>query len=154
MDGVFGGIASYSDLLKSIGKSVEMRFSSPLSFKRRGINVPIPDPLLVYGSLWQKWQALSDVQVDEAVYEEMIESVALSGMDGHTRVWKFPHNMFVGFVGVAKYELIKKVSDDSEKLFGALSQLAFFTGVGAKTTMGLGQCKILQMSDYDDSDTE
>lgn len=151
MEGSLGAVTTYKELLKDMGSSAMLKFSSPMSFKRKGMNVPLPDPQLVYNSLWQKWQAFSDLRVEESVYLEMMEVLALSAMDGHTRAWKFPRNMVIGFVGLAEFELVKRVSVDAMKLFGALNQLAFYTGVGSKTTMGLGQCRMLTQQEPDDA---
>lgn len=143
----FGGVSSYSSLLETGRRNVMLRFTSPVTFRRSGVNVPLPDPLLVYQSLWQKWQAFSDEPVPEKIFEEMMSSVAVSALDGHTRVWKFPRYKMTGFVGVVGYELVKPVSDEAERLFGALSGLAFFAGVGYKTTMGMGQCRIVEQEE-------
>lgn len=107
------------------------------------MGVPLPDPQLVYGSLWQKWQAFSDVPIPDEVFAEMMDSLALRAMNGNTRVWKFPRNMIVGYVGTAEYQLVRKVSPEAQALFGGLTQLSFYTGVGCKTTMGMGQCNIV-----------
>ena len=138
----YGGAAEYAELKTDRGREIELRFTSPATFRRRGLNVPLPDPALVYGSLWQKWQAFSGVPVPESVFEEMMGALALSRMDGHTRVWKFPRYMMTGFVGAVAFELVGKVSRAARELFGALSGLAFFSGVGYRTTMGMGQCRI------------
>jgi len=151
LESPYGGAAEYADLLHDRGAGIDLRFTSPATFRRRGLNVPLPDPMLVYGSLWQKWQAFSNVQVPESVFEEMSAALALSRMDGHTRVWKFPRYMMTGFVGIAGYELVGKVSAAARELFGALSSLAFFAGVGYRTTMGMGQCRVAADTAEDDT---
>lgn len=151
----YGGVANFSDLLRDMGTEIDLRFASPTTFRRKGVNVPLPDPILVYNSLWQKWQAFSDVEVPECVFEELIAALALCRMDGHTRMWKFPRYWMTGFVGVAGYELIGKVSGAARDLFGALSSLAFYSGVGYRTTMGMGQCRIVTLeadSEYPPAD--
>lgn len=152
MDGKFGGVATYADLMKDAEKTFPLRFVSPTVFRRKGVGVPLPEPELVYGSLWQKWKAFSDVKVDEKVYKEMLSALALSAMDCRTKTWKYPRHVIKGFVGIAEFELVKRVSDDARTLFGALSSLAFFTGVGYKTSMGMGQCRMVEQDDMQTDD--
>ena len=137
-----GEISSFSELWRDCFSSVIMDFISPTTFRRKGLNVPLPDPQLVYGSLWQKWQAFSGIDVDEMVYASMIDSLVVSRADIHTSIWKFPQVTLKGFVGNVQFELVKNDSTDAKRLFAALSRLAFYSGVGYKTTMGMGQCRI------------
>lgn len=141
MDEPNGGAATFEELYSAPTKQAVLRFVAPTTFRRKGLNVPLPDPLLVYGSLWQRWQAFSDVSVDEAVYDEMTAALALRAASVHTRVWKFPKFMMTGFVGLTEFELAREVTREAAVLFGALTKLAFFTGVGYRTTMGMGQCR-------------
>lgn len=136
-----GGAATFEELYSAPIKQAALRFVAPTTFRRKGLNVPLPDPMLVYGSLWQRWQAFSDVAVDEAVYDEMAAAVALRAASIHTRVWKFPKFMMTGFVGITEFELAREVTPEAAALFGALTKLAFLTGVGYRTTMGMGQCR-------------
>ncbi|MDH7602472.1 MAG: CRISPR system precrRNA processing endoribonuclease RAMP protein Cas6 [Armatimonadota bacterium] len=144
----YGGTADYSDLLQRSRREVMLRFTSPVTFRRSGVNVPLPEPTLVYQSLWQKWQAFSDVPISESVFEQMVRAMAVNALDGHTRVWKFPRYKMTGFVGVVGYELVNKVSEDAARLFSGLSELAFYSGVGYKTTMGMGQCRLIDSESH------
>jgi len=140
----FGGTAGFESLLTDKGREQRLRFVSPTTFRRQGLNVPLPDPGLVYGSLWQKWQALSDVQVDQRVFDELSPAIALSEARIGTRGWKYPRFTMIGFTGVAVYQIVRPVSAEARMLFAALSGLSFYTGVGYRTTMGMGQCRVLE----------
>lgn len=143
MEPPYGGAQTFADIYRDIGPSAVLRFVSPTTFRRRGLNIPLPDPGLVYGSLWQKWQHFSDVSVEQEVVDEMMTALALSGAEIRTRVWKFPRFKMLGFAGVTRFELVRDVSPESRKLFGGLSSLAFYSGVGYRTAMGMGQCVML-----------
>ncbi len=52
--------------------------------------------------------------------------------------------MMTGFVGSASFRLAKPVSTEARKLFGGLSSMAFYSGVGHRTTMGMGQCMVVR----------
>lgn len=138
-----GGLTDFRSLLADKGVEMHLRFLSPTTFRRQGLNVPLPDPHLVYGSLWQKWQAFSDTPVEQAVFDEMSSAVALSEARVVTRGWKYPRYTLIGFTGYCVYRLAKPVSAEARVLFAALSDLAFYTGVGYRTTMGMGQCRVL-----------
>lgn len=144
LESPYGGVCNYSDLCARPRREVLVRFTSPVTFRRSGLNIPLPDQSLVYQSLWQKWQAFSDHLMPEHLFAEMMSVLAVSALDGHTRVWKFPRYKITGFVGLVGYELVKPASPDAMALFGALSEFAFYAGVGYKTTMGMGQCRIVE----------
>jgi CRISPR-associated endoribonuclease Cas6 len=145
----FGRVTSFSDLLRDHGDEINLRFTSPTVFYRDGINVPLPDPILVYSSLWQKWKAFSDKEVPESVFEEMLSAVSICRIYGRTHTWKFPQSYITGFVGLAGYELIGNVSKEVRDLFGALSALAFYSGIGYLTDMGMGQCRVVESEGID-----
>jgi CRISPR-associated endoribonuclease Cas6 len=146
MEPPYGGVSNFKDLLGDDGSIIALKFVSPTMFRRKGLGVPLPEPHLVYGSLWQRWCAFSDVPVDASIYDEMLSVLALREARIHTRVWKYPRFLMTGFVGLAVYELVKPVSKEARELFNALSQLSFYTGIGYRTTMGMGQCLPIDIS--------
>jgi|DewCreStandDraft_4_1066084.scaffolds.fasta_scaffold01130_22 CRISPR-associated endoribonuclease Cas6 len=149
----YGGVASWEDLCRHQLREVTLKFISPTSFRRAGLNVPLPDPRLVLGSLWQKWQAYSDTAFGEDVFEEVQALTALAAAEIHTRVWKYPRYLMTGFVGTATYQLTGNPSSGAIRLFNGLAHLAPFSGVGYKTTMGMGQCSLVRQQDGDDPDS-
>jgi len=148
------GAATYQELLGQERNEALLRFVSPTTFRRRGIAVPIPEPELVYGSLWQRWKAFSQIDIPEEIYDQMCSSLAVSALDVHTRAWKYPRYVLVGFVGLVKFELVRPVNSDVRRLFSALSRLAGFTGVGYRTTMGMGQCRLIDQQLPDESEVD
>jgi CRISPR-associated endoribonuclease Cas6 len=135
-------LASYSDLYEDIGDRVTIRFISPTIYKENGLDVLLPDASLVYGNLWRKWKAFSDYHIDDSVYEEMMDKLSLSKVNIRPKMWRFPNGTQKGFMGSAMFTLAKAGSSEARMLFGGLSRLAFFGGVGLKTTLGLGQCRV------------
>ncbi|MGQ9455370.1 MAG: CRISPR system precrRNA processing endoribonuclease RAMP protein Cas6 [Armatimonadota bacterium] len=144
LESPYGGVCNYSDLCGKPRREVMIRFTSPVTFRRSGLNIPLPDQSLVYQSLWQKWRTFSDQLMPEHLFADMMSVLAVNALDGHTRVWKFPRYKITGFVGLVGYELVRPVGPDVMALFGALSEFAFYAGVGYKTTMGMGQCRIIE----------
>lgn len=147
MSAPYGGQASYASLLRDSGTAMTLRLLSPTTFRREGKSYPLPDPALVYGSLWRKWRAFSDTPVAEAVWQELLAALALSRAATRTRAWKFSRYLLTGFTGLAEFSLVRPVSADTRALFGALSALAFFTGIGLRVTMGMGQCRQVSLAE-------
>lgn len=137
------GAVPYAALPVGVERAV-LRFLSPTTFRRDGQAYPLPDPVLVYGSLWRKWQAFSDLPAPPALFDELLAALALSRAAVHTRGWQFSRYLLTGFTGVAEFVLTQPVSLDAALLFGALSRFARYASVGLRTTMGLGQCHCLE----------
>ncbi|MDP2662237.1 MAG: CRISPR system precrRNA processing endoribonuclease RAMP protein Cas6, partial [Dehalococcoidia bacterium] len=62
-----------------------------------------------------------------------------------TRLASFGDYSETGFFGHAVYEC-PSASDEERRLINTLADFAFFAGVGAKTTMGMGQCRRLALT--------
>ncbi|OPZ87055.1 MAG: hypothetical protein BWY76_00657 [bacterium ADurb.Bin429] len=137
------GAVPYDALPMEMERAV-LRFLSPTTFRRAGQSYPLPDPSLVYGSLWRKWQAFSTVPFPQDACDELLGAVALSRAALRTRGWQFARYLLTGFTGVAEFVLTKEVSSEARRLFGALSRFARYASVGLRTTMGLGQCVLLE----------
>lgn len=136
------GAVNYAELPEEMSTAV-LKFLSPTTFRRAGMSYPLPDPILVFSSLWRKWQAFSDYHFEEQLFDELSAALALARAEIKTRTWKFPRYQLNGFTGAAEFSLIGTVSTDVRLLFGALANYAQFASVGLRTTMGLGQCRIL-----------
>ena len=58
-----------------------------------------------------------------------------------TRLMDFGSYSELGFNGQATYECSDNIPVEHVKSLNALADFAFYAGVGAKTTMGMGQCR-------------
>jgi CRISPR-associated endoribonuclease Cas6 len=129
---------------------VTLDFCSPTAFgfgqKRWGKKaVVLPDPELVLGSLARSWNSLSPppLGVDrDALRAYAQEHVVVKRMEGlRTQMLRFRRAPQVGFVGRVTYGLME---NDAEMrcTVNALAELAFYSGVGMKTAMGMGQVRV------------
>ncbi|MER3447216.1 MAG: hypothetical protein C4291_10400 [Candidatus Dadabacteria bacterium] len=88
---------------------IKLRFISPTSFRSKGKQCTIPETLLIFGSLLDKWNSFSGIRFK------------------------------IGFKGTVEYRMGKKFTKEEKKQISTLADFAFFAGVGYKTTMGMGQ---------------
>lgn len=114
------------------------RFATPTFFKRKGAHYPLPEPLLVFGSLSSRLFAHSTLEspgwLPEAIGRMTLRAYTL-------RTHPIEHEVrAVGFTGRAIFHL-PRASEEEARWLTALWRFAFFSGVGAKTTLGFGQVK-------------
>jgi CRISPR-associated endoribonuclease Cas6 len=129
--------------------SVTLEFTTPTAFSfgdrpwGRQV-VPLPLPRLVFGSLSRAWNRLAppSLGVDRRALRAYIEdNVVVARMaDVETRMLSYSNAPQLGFVGRVTFEF-KGGDQMLDAQLGALADLAFYAGVGYKTTMGMGQCR-------------
>lgn len=118
--------------------SVTIAFLSPTSFRVGESNLPLPHPPLVFSSLLRKWEAwgLPDLGVGAGTFAGIrlgrftLESKVFKGIKGA---------LHFGFVGKAQFDGSGLANPEARKAFQALSAFSFFSGIGIKTTQGMGQ---------------
>jgi len=142
------GQASYEELVAAalqcgtrLSRTVTLEFISPTAFKSQGMQMPVPLPGLVFGSLVERWNAFAGVALDPdlrrfaeervAISRYRLESQPVPGKNGALRI---------GGVGQVTYAAL----DDDRYAVAALNILADFalySGVGVQTATGMGQCR-------------
>lgn len=126
-------------------RALTLEFFSPTMF-RQGEKKPLPFPMpeMVFGSLLDHWNALPSVptKLPEEARKYMQECLQLGRFDLQSRVLKMYGETFHGFVGKVRFHTIN-YDRYWMSIMTMLAQYANYAGVGAKTTMGLGQCALL-----------
>ncbi len=122
-------------------RTITLEFVSPTAFKSQDMQLPVPLPGLVFGSLVERWNAFSTVALDPDLRRFANERVAIS------RYWleskPVPTKggaLRIGGVGQVTYTAL----DDDRYALAALNILADFalySGVGVQTGTGMGQCR-------------
>jgi len=129
------------------GPRIELQFASPTMFKSNGLHVPAPLPGWVFGSLLEKWNAFAPVALPPEARRFAEECLALSGFELRSRAGYVKEGgVRVGAVGTARYTAINR-DRYWMSLMNLLADFALFAGVGAGTTMGLGQCRRIATQD-------
>jgi CRISPR-associated endoribonuclease Cas6 len=137
---------SFSSLRKEapLSKDIIIDFLTPTTFKRGKGDYPLPDPYLIFKNLLKKWNAFTSIKISRDIIEEVKKNVYISGCWIKTKKLDIEGlGKIIGFTGRV---VLYIDTDDQEfiKILNALIQLAEFSGIGRKTTMGLGKVEVKQ----------
>ncbi len=143
-DGPWCGSCSWEDLLTTEPrKEVELVFATPTAFKAGDLDLPLPVPRLVFGSLLKKWNAFSPYPLGISV-QELERKVALAEARIGTKIFFDGRSHIVGFVGRARFRVLRGASPELLRAVNSLVRFAFFAGVGRKTTHGMGLVRVIE----------
>jgi CRISPR-associated endoribonuclease Cas6 len=123
-----------------------LRFASPTVFRSSGVNIPLPLPGLVFEGLARRWNAFAPLGIPPEVRRFAEESMLISQYQLRTERVTFgeegERGTYPGFVGMCGYSF--RVRDRYWMgLIHLLAAFALYAGVGARTTMGLGQARAI-----------
>ncbi len=163
------GFTSYDALLEGARTSktrnaVGLEFASLTAFswtnKTYGnyyANMPLPS--YIFPMLAKRWQAVAPEALTNSVQVERVEQYArddgmiLHEYDLHSHIVTFPRHPQQGFVGTSRYALRRDaeeiVREKNSSMLSVqqqillLAQFAFYSGIGYKTAMGMGQVRVL-----------
>ena len=123
-------------------RRVTLKFTSPTTFKSRGMHVPVPLPGLVFGSLLNRWNAFAPVVFPDEVRRYAEECLAISRYKLQSRsVPMKSSGLRMGGTGEVTYVTLN-YDRYWMSIIQTLALFARFSGVGAGTTIGLGQCRL------------
>lgn len=136
--------SSYLELLEQAAteSTIALRFVTPSTFRSRGHrNVVFPEPSLVFGSLLSRWNRFAPQSLDqERLHAAIASSCTVSRYRLETVSMAFGAYSETGFVGNVTYDAAK-LDGENLRALNALADYADFAGVGAKTSMGMGQVR-------------
>ena len=121
----------------------DVQFASPVTFRRRGVNLPMPMPELVFGSLLEKWNAFAPIALPDEVRRFAEERLAVSRYELRTLAGPTSGGALqIGAVGRCTYVAI---GHDRywQACITTLARYAYYAGIGAGTARGLGQARLL-----------
>lgn len=131
-------ISDYSTLanITDFDSEVMLDFISPTSFKQNNNIQPFPLPELVFNSLLRRWNHFAPVNLH---FPKVQWQGLVSAFDIKTHALKMEAGVEIGSVGWVKYRFL---DPEQAKIATILSHFAVFSGVGRKTTMGMGQINL------------
>jgi CRISPR-associated endoribonuclease Cas6 len=126
-------------------QTIQLNFRTPTAFSIRSgrfrhMHV-LPDPALVFGQLASYWETLTQ---DNAITKDNVRefttaSMVVSRHHIQTHMVQFRKSKQVGFTGRVHFLIQDKENQPMIRRLNLLADLAFYTGIGSKTTMGMGQ---------------
>ena len=123
-------------------RRITMRFTSPITFKSRGMHVPIPLPVLLFGSLLKRWNAFAPVVFPPETRRYAEECLAISRYKLQSRAVPMKSSgLRMGGIGEVTYTTLN-YDRYWMSVIQTLARFAQFSGAGAGTTVGLGQCRV------------
>jgi CRISPR-associated endoribonuclease Cas6 len=147
----WAGYSSFDDLAVQVqpANQVSLHFATP-TFMTQGtipgsnkqrLNV-LPQPEAVFGSLARRWNDLAPPGLqlpDKQAIHAMCQEVLVKKHRIETVAHQLRKNVQIGFVGQCSYEL--PADAEQQRVLLLLADAAFYLGVGAKTTQGMGTCR-------------
>jgi CRISPR-associated endoribonuclease Cas6 len=135
---------SFADLLAGSReeKQIGLEFLSPTTFKFKvkGGFLHLPLPELVFSSLVRHWEASSPVSLPPGV-RDCLSSIRISRYELRTELLAYARFKSIGFTGRVTYDLDQSLPPTLVRAINCLADFAWYSGVGWKTTMGMGQTR-------------
>jgi CRISPR-associated endoribonuclease Cas6 len=164
----WAGRSDYEALARLAFDSESLRapgfeFSTPTTFHHDGLAVPVPLPSLVYGSLIRAWDSFSPLPLPVPLLPFVERCVGVARHRIATRMVQFGESeRHVGFIGTARYMIVPQAKSGLSpeeyrqrvQLLDLLTRFAFYSGVGARTAVGMGQVWPLSQLDQWSHDGE
>jgi CRISPR-associated endoribonuclease Cas6 len=119
--------------------SINLTFSTPTAFRQGQYDTTLPTRESVFNSLLSRWNKYSGIEFTQIA----IESIFPSFVNIHTEILADSRSKFIGILGEVTYKILGAVEPIQIKQINALADFALYTGVGRKTTMGMGMTRRL-----------
>ncbi len=133
---------SYAQLYEQASESnrqIEFFFCTPTAFRQSNYDCALPTRDLVFNSLINRWNQYSGIELPKT----LVESIFPSFFNIRTEMVADSRSKFIGCVGVMNFRLLGDVEPLAIKQINALADFALYSGVGRKTTMGMGMLRRL-----------
>ena len=141
----WAGYSSVDDLQEKLDEPAPQKFKFELftvtSFKMQNENVEtLPKPERVFGNLAGAWRQLTG-ENHVQIIEEYAEKNLVAG-NYHLKMERtlLHNNHQLGAVGQVEFIRTNKEDTPTARALNLLADLAFYTGLGRKTTHGMGMC--------------
>jgi CRISPR-associated endoribonuclease Cas6 len=134
--------SSYAQLYEEANdrnSSINLSFSTPTAFRQGQYDSTLPTRESVFNSLLSRWNKYSGIELSHIA----IESIFPSFVNIHTEILADSRSKFIGILGEVTYKILGTVEPIQIKQINALADFALYTGVGRKTTMGMGMTRRL-----------
>lgn len=142
-------------LLAESAWQIGLELASPTVFSRgsrndRGKQMdPFPSPAMLFGSLAAAWNEHLPISLDKRAIRAYAEETVVVGLYRlESRVFRYWGQPQIGATGVITYLLQDRQNRELGRVLNLLADFAFYSGVGYKTTMGMGQVRRVRQGEW------
>ena len=137
---------SYQSLLEEARpvSTIRLRFMSPTSFRRDRDQVFLPIPELIFNSLLSRWNAFSPHKLPESLAGRIKEIRLAKFKSLSSSLVTFSSYRIIGFTGEVGFIIPRGTPQEFAEMLDSLSRFAYYSGVGYKTTMGMGTVELMR----------
>ena len=118
-------------------RTINFIFSTPVAFRQGGFDNVLPTKESVFNSLLNRWNKYSGIELTHIP----LESIYPSAFNIKTEVISNYENKFIGCLGDISYRILGDVEATKIKQINTLANFTLYTGIGRKTTMGMGMAR-------------
>lgn len=140
MPGCWANALSYQQLYDQAStrdRTLNFAFSTPTAFRQSKYDCALPTRELVFNSLIKRWNQYSGIEFPKP----LVDHVFPSFFDIHTELVADSRSKFIGCVGALNFRIMGKPEAEAIQQINALADFALYSGVGRKTTMGMGMVR-------------
>ena len=121
---------------------IAFSFATPTAFRQGQYDTALPTRECVFHSLLNRWNKYSGMEIDNLP----LESIFPSFVDIRSEILADSRSKFIGIVGEVNYRLMGDIEPLAIKQINALADFALYSGIGRKTTMGMGMIRRLHIA--------
>ncbi|MFM6765626.1 MAG: CRISPR-associated endoribonuclease Cas6 [Dolichospermum sp.] len=136
----WANVCTYSQLYETASDTeriINFIFSTPVAFRQGGFDNVLPTRESVFNSLLSRWNKYSRIELTNIP----LESIYPSAFNIKTEVISNYENKFIGCLGEISYRILGNVEATGIKQINTLADFVLYTGIGRKTTMGMGMVR-------------
>lgn len=119
-----------------------LEFASPVTFRQRAVNQPLPLPELVFGNLLDRWNEFAPLSLPDDVRAYAADCMGVNQFDLRSAAERTKKNALqIGSIGYCTYAALTP-NHFWQACIDTLAHFAFYSGVGAGTARGFGLTRL------------
>ena len=120
-------------------RQINFAFCTPVAFRQGKYDTALPTRESVFNSLINRWHQYSGIEIPKSIVEHLFPSY----FDIRTATVADKRSKFIGCIGKINFRILGDVEPTVIKQINTLADFALYSGVGRKTTMGMGMVRRL-----------
>ncbi len=139
---LWSGYDTFESLMTAteVHNKLSLTIKTPLSFKRSDTFYPFPEPSLLFRNILTRWNAFSPEPFSEDLD---FSRITFADFNIKTRPYPLRHRATaIGCVGAIGF-LFKQCPQEIAEVCHTLLRFAFYSGIGVKTTQGMGMVMMI-----------